>query len=40
MRHGGEEARQIAAHTILRCEVGSTVHGVGVKQQDDRDEGE
>ena len=24
--------------TILRCEVGSTVHGIGVKGRDDRDE--
>lgn len=28
----------VAARTILRCEVGSTVHGLGVAGTDDRDE--
>jgi hypothetical protein len=38
-RHGSEEAREIAeAGTILRCLVGSGVHGLSIAQQDDRDE--
>jgi len=35
---GEIDAAQADAFTILRCEVGSTVHGVGVDGTDDRDE--
>ena len=38
-KHGSDEARRIAeAGTILRCLVGSGVHGISVSDQDDRDE--
>jgi hypothetical protein len=38
-KHGSDEARRIAeAGTILRCLVGSGVHGLAVGDQDDRDE--
>lgn len=38
-KHATEEFRQIAeAGTILRCLVGSGVHGISVASQDDRDE--
>lgn len=39
MKHATDEHRQIAARgTILRCLVGSGVHGTGISDQDDRDE--
>ncbi|RNL82826.1 nucleotidyltransferase domain-containing protein [Halostreptopolyspora alba] len=39
MRHASEEHARIADQgTILRCQVGSGVHGVTVSDQDDRDE--
>ena len=38
-KHATEEKRRIAeAGTILRCQVGSGVHGTSVSGQDDRDE--
>lgn len=38
-KHSTEEFRQIAERgTILRCLVGSNVHGVNIAEQDDRDE--
>jgi hypothetical protein len=38
-RHAAEEYRLIAeAGTILRCQVGSGVHGTAITGQDDRDE--
>jgi hypothetical protein len=38
-KHGSEEARSIAeAGTILRCLIGSGVHGISISDQDDRDE--
>ena len=38
-KHASEEYRKIAeAGTILRCLVGSGVHGTSIKNQDDRDE--
>jgi uncharacterized protein len=38
-RHAAEEYRRIAeAGTILRCQVGSGVHGTAISGQDDRDE--
>jgi uncharacterized protein len=38
-RHAGEEYRLIAeAGTILRCQVGSGVHGTAIAGYDDRDE--
>jgi hypothetical protein len=37
--HNSDEFRTLAeAGTILRCLVGSTVHGLSIKDQDDRDE--
>jgi len=39
VRHSSEEFRRIAEEgTILRCQVGSGVHGVAIDGQDDRDE--
>ncbi|MBB4929743.1 hypothetical protein F4561_000563 [Lipingzhangella halophila] len=39
MRHASEEHARIAEQgTILRCQVGSGVHGITVGDQDDRDE--
>jgi uncharacterized protein len=39
MSHGGERNRAIAeGGLILRCLVGSGIHGISVKDQDDRDE--
>jgi uncharacterized protein len=39
MRHSSEEFRQLAEKgTILRCQVGSGVHGTAITGQDDRDE--
>ncbi len=39
MRHSNDEFRKISeAGTILRCIVGSTVHGTSVSGQNDRDE--
>lgn len=38
-KHATEEKRRIAeTHTILRCQVGSGVHGTAVSGTDDRDE--
>src|ERR1700729_2457435 len=38
-KHGSDEARRIAeTGTILRCLIGSGVHGISVSDQDDRDE--
>ena len=38
-RHSGDEFRRIAlAGTILRCQVGSGVHGTAIEGTDDRDE--
>jgi hypothetical protein len=38
-KHGSDEARRIAeAGTILRCLVGSGLHGLSISDQDDRDE--
>lgn len=38
-KHACDEFRQIAeAGTILRCVVGSSVHGLSIAEQDDRDE--
>lgn len=38
-KHATEEKRRIAgAGTILRCQVGSGVHGTSISGQDDRDE--
>lgn len=39
MRHSSDEHRQVAdAGTILRCQVGSGVHGTAIEGHDDRDE--
>jgi len=39
MNHGSEEAKKIADKgTILRCLVGSGIHGVSIEGTDDRDE--
>jgi hypothetical protein len=38
-RHATEEKRRIAeSGLILRCQVGSGVHGTSISGQDDRDE--
>jgi hypothetical protein len=39
MRHSSDEYRELAERgTILRCQVGSGVHGTAIAGQDDRDE--
>lgn len=39
MKHSRQEFADIAdQHTILRCQVGSGVHGIAIDGQDDRDE--
>ncbi|MFY7067025.1 DNA polymerase beta superfamily protein [Nocardiopsis changdeensis] len=39
MKHASPEFAEIAAkHTVLRCQVGSGVHGLGLPGQNDRDE--
>jgi len=39
VKHGSDEFRELAARgTILRCQVGSGVHGIAIDGHDDRDE--